>query len=242
MDVSLPKGFKSFRKAVDSWAWGSLQRDNPQYVSKFTATLSESGLERAIHDAKPFLGTRPDWYGPLTAVTDVEIALDKVFRSLAFLSTKPQPAGDELTDPGAWVVYHAEHWTLAMDASLERVENVIKTTIQGAIKYKNSDWRTLQNSLLARVKRMKDEIGKVRHPLAHGLGGGITGLEEERLWEPYLAAQFDEPVDFARAKHTSVAEQNYQQTWHNRLVGVTKTILDELSSIFEELSEQPFPP
>ena len=234
MDTTNFTGLSNFKSKLDKWARRQLEISNPKFVKTFLSQLEKQGLEKAHDATKSLLGDPPEWYAVLTAMADVEMALDKMWRARQFLGASPMPGSGELSNLGAWVDYHSDYWAFATDALLERVEILINLSIDRILRYKNPEWRTLKNELLRKIKKIKDEIGNVRHPLAHGGGGGITGLEEDRLWETYLLV--GSGTDLAAAKYKSISRLDYQQKWYERIGWATAIVTAVLDDVLGRLS------
>ena len=227
--------FAGFKKKLQEAARRALIAANPEYVKTFQQRLDDTGgdLERVIEETKPLLGKGlGSWSRLLTALLDFELVLDKVTRSLRFHGTSISGSPEEV---GAWVHYHFDHWAFQMDALLERLDKLIAVVFRQLVRPKDSDWRNKERVLRSDVKKMKGSIGKVRHPLAHGLGGGVTGIQDERLWEPFLAgAAFD--VDILRPGYERAVP--YAKRWHSILVAKTAEQLAATEAIFRQLSTQ----
>lgn len=236
MDTTNFTGLSDFKSKLEGWARRRLEINNPKFVDTFLSQLEKQGLEKAQDATKSLLGDPPEWYAVLTAMADVEMALDKMWRARQFLGASPMPGSGELSNLGAWVDYHSDYWAFATDALLERVEILINLSIDQILRYKNPQWRALKNELLNTVKKIKDEVGNVRHPLAHGRGGGITGMEVDRLWESYLLV--GSGTDFAAVKYESISRSNYQKRWYERISWVTAIVTTVLDGVLERLSQE----
>lgn len=231
----------AFRRKLLEWAKNELQKENPGYIEAFSQRLAETGdLDRAIKETKPLLGAPPDWYPLLTAMADTEMVLDKVQRAVWFLAVAPPSRAGELWHPGAWAVYHVDHWTFEIYALMEGMNKLIKRTVRHLIRPDNPQWRDVENRLVASVTKIRDSIAKVRDPLAHGYGGGVTGIEEERLWEPHLAVAPKGEVDLVQARYQSIQDGGYQQKWYERLRQGTALVIAAMESIFKDLSKEAF--
>ncbi len=232
---------KAFRKKLEAWARRQLEQTNPAYLQAFSARLVETGSpSRAIEQTRALLGSPPRWYRLLTAMADIEIALDKVRRALSYLGAAPANGMGQLSNEGAWAVYHFDQWTFQMHALLERLERLIKLTGRHIASKKNPKWPDAERTLLDRVKGMSDVVGNVRHPLAHGGGGGVKGLEDDRLWEPYLVGAMGLDIDFPQALYQAVGESGRREKWGHYLQRSTVLAIRSMEEIFERLSSQAF--
>lgn len=232
---------RGFRGKLEEWARGQLERENPRYVQVFSQRLAETGdVSGVMEEAAHLLGPPPHWYPLLTAQADTELALDKVTRAVWFLAVAPQAGPGEVSNPGAWVVYHFDQWTFAAYALLERLRKLIQLTIRKLVRARNPQWRDVQAALLDTVDKMRKELGKVRHPLTHGGGGGIKGPEDERFWEPYLVGAIGLDIDLPQALYQSVQDVGYQKRWHGFAEGITVMIIANMEAIYSRLSSEAF--
>ena len=226
--------FTNLKRKICEAARNALIAANPEYVQTFLRRLEETSgdLDRVIDETKPLLGERlKDWTDLLNAVLDVELVLDKAKRSLMFLRSDIEGTPEE---SGAWVVYHIDHWTFQMDALLERVDKLVALVLRRLVRPKDNTWQAKQKAIRDDVKKMKDEIAKRRDPLAHGLGGGVLGIQEERLWEPFLAGRaFD--VDIVASFYERASPK--KQRWHSFLEPVTILAFGAVEAISEKLCE-----
>ena len=226
--------FTNLKRRMYEAAARALDSTNPKYVQTFRRRLEETegDLDRVIDETRPLLTEGfKGWTDLLTAALDVELVLDKVKRSLVFL------ASDVATTPeedGARVAYHMDHWTFEMDALLERLDKLVATMFRRLVRPKDGDWRIKEAAVRDDIKKMKAKVAKVRDPLAHGLGGGVTGIEDERLWEPFLAARaFD--VDLVVSRYQGAAQ--YRQRWHSHLHKSTILAIAVLEATSKRLAE-----
>jgi hypothetical protein len=225
--------FTNLKRKIHQAAAETLAGVNPNYVHTFRRRLEETrgDLERVIDETRPLLGEAfRDWPDVLTAVLDVELVLDKVKRSLAFLRTD---VGDTPEEDGAKVVYHVDHWILQMDALLERFDKLVALVFRRVVRPKDREWQTKERALRHDIKKMKVEIAKRRDPLAHGLGGGVTGIQEDFLWEPGLASNSSD-VDLVASLYHQVGPR--RERWHSYLEQTTVLALAAIEAISAKLS------
>jgi hypothetical protein len=226
--------FTNLKKRSYEAAANALAAANPSYVQAFQQRMEETGgdFERITHETRPLLAAGfKSWTDLLTAILDVELVLDQVKRSLTFLASDVVGTPEE---NGAWTIYHVDHWTFEVDALLERLDKLVAAMFRRLVRPKDSDWRIKERAVRDDIKKMKVEVAKLRDPLAHGLGGGVTGIQEEDLWEPFLAARaFD--VDLVASRYQSSAE--YRQRWHSYLLQTTALVVAALESISKRLGE-----
>jgi hypothetical protein len=234
------KELRAFRKKLEVWARSELERQNPRYVQAFSQRLDETGdLDGVIKETAHLLGDPPDWYPLLTALADTELALDRVLRAVWFLDVAPPPGLGEVSNPGAWVVYHHDQWTFAMYALLERLRRLTKLTVRKLIRGKNAQWRDVQAALLAPIEKLSNGLGTERHPLTHG-GGVVEELEADRFWEPYLMRGIELAIGVPEAFYQTVRESGYQERSHGFLEGSTKAVIDVMEIVLRRLSRAAF--
>jgi hypothetical protein len=224
--------FTNLKRKLYETAANALATANPGYVQAFQQRLKETNdLERAIADTRPLLREGFErWNDLLTAVFDVELAMDKVKRSLAFLQSDVAGTPDEA---GACVIYHIDHWTFQMDGFLERLDTLIAKTIRHFVRPKDKEgWQATQAALRQDVGKLKVEMAKVRDPLAHGLGGGVTGIQEQQLWEPFLAGRLFE-FDFVESVYRGASPR--KQRWCSMLEKATILALAQVEKTSEGL-------
>ncbi len=171
-----------------------LERANPEYVETFQAALlaTAGDLDEAIAKAKPLLkGPFRKWPKILTGFFDLEVFRGKVVQCHAHLK---QVRDDTSPDAGYWFSYHLDHWTFQTDAFLKRCDRLYTQVIRGTIRDRDTDgWQSFQKEVVANLKVLKNQFGELRHPLAHGLGSGVSGITEH--WEWVLASPFDTATD-----------------------------------------------
>ena len=225
--------FTNLKRKIYEAGANALVAANPEYVQTFLRRLEETSgdLDRVIDETKPLLeGGLKDWTDLLTAVLDVELVLDKVKRSLTFLRSGVTGTSEET---GAWVIYHTDCWTFQMDALLERVDKLAAQIFRRLVRPKDSAWQAKEKAIRNDIKKMKAEIAKQRDPLAHGLGGGVLGIQEERLWEAFLAGRaFDIDLVASFYQHASPNRQR----WYSFLEATTILAFGAVEAIAGKLS------
>lgn len=233
----------AFKRKLHGWARDRLQRDNPGYVQAFSQRFAETGdLSGAIEDTRSLLGAPPAWYELLTAMAETEMVLDQLGRAIWFLATAPAAEADQLSDPGAWAVYHLDHWMFEAYALMEAMNKLIKRTVRHLVRPHNAQWRDVEKRLVAGLNKKKNDVAKVRDALAHGAGSGVTGIADERLWEPYLVLGFtrEGEVGVVEARYQSIHRQGYQQRWYEGLRGGTASVIATMEDAFTDLSREAF--
>ncbi len=225
--------FANLKRKIYEAARNALLATNPKYVDIFLRRFEETSgdLDQVIDETRPLLVVEgfKKWTDLLTAILDVELATDKVKRSLQFLA---RDVAGSPEDTGAWAVYHVDHWILQMDALLERLDKLVAKVFRQIIKSKDPDWQNKQGILRGDIKKLKGEIAKRRDPLAHG-GGEVEGIQKDQLWEPMLVQEvFD----------VAIVQEYYQrvgprrQLWHSHLKKSTIYVLATTEAIAERLS------
>jgi hypothetical protein len=226
--------FTKLKRRMYEAAASALVTTNLRYVQTFRRRLRETrgDLERVIDETRPLLTEDfKGWPDLLTAILDTELVLDEVKQSLTFLALDVATTQEE---DGARVTYHMHHWTFQMDALLERLDKLAAAVFRHLVRPRDSDWRIKERAVRDDIKKMKVRVAKLRDPLAHGLGGGVTGIQEEHLWEPFLAAEvFD--VDLVASRHQSCGQ--HRQRWHSYLEQTTTLVVAALEATSKRLGE-----
>lgn len=233
-----------FKRNLIAKAREELERINPAFVQAFQKGVADGeALERVIETTRPVLGTKAHarwdrWSKLLTAALDVEFAMDQVRRSLWLLEATPQGApNNRRYDPGAWIVYHVDHWIFEMHAFLERLEKLVKLTCRSLVRPMNLRWPEIEKELMSPIAKIKKDIGKMRHPLAHG-GGPVEAIEEEQLWEGFVLLHLEDFSSVVSGRYEKSAA--FQQRWHQFLRKRTVTVLAAADAIFTKLNEYAF--
>ena len=226
--------FAEFRQQLRALASTALEKANPTYVQRFREELERTGdFEEAASTVRHLLGKGiPDWSHLLTLCLDVELALDKTRRALSLLG-QPLPNLGTGWNTGAWTIYHLDHWTFEINAWLERLDTLVKRVCRFLLRNRNPSWLEIQERLSGDIQKMKNVVGKSRNPLAHGGGGGVTGPEEDFLWEPSLFLEADEDIVSASYR---MFEGQRQGFYHGACREVTALALAASEAIFRELT------
>ena len=226
--------FNRFKRTILEGAREALAETNPEYIRIFHEQLKDAGddLEHAIKATNALISTDfPHWPDLLTAILDFEAVLDKMTRSLDLMGFSPVQSDME---KGAWFDYHLDYWCFLMDALLERVDRLAALTFRRLVRPKDKDWQAKHTRIRDDVNQMKQAIARIRDPLAHGRGGGITGIQEERLWEPYLAmGHFD--IDLVGEFYKTTGDS--RDRWFDRVEQTTGLALGRIEAVFGKLSE-----
>jgi len=226
--------FTNLRMKIYQAAADALAVANPEYVEAFQRRLKETNgdLQRVIDETRPLIKDSPeDWIKVLTALLDVQLVIEKVRRSLVYLETDLPQQPD---DAGARVIYHFDHWIFQMHALLERVDRLIATVFRTLVRPRAiKGWEIEQKKLRKRVRGLNPGIAKIRDPLAHGLGGGVTGPQEEQLWEPFLAGRLF-ALNLGLLAYQGADSK--RTTWHSSLAIATTMAFIEVDQISQELS------
>lgn len=238
-DTHLPQ-FRAFRSKLQTWARGELERQNPRYVEVFCQRLDDTGdLDRVIDETAHLLGRPPHWYPLLTALADIELALDKMRRAIWFLAVAPPAGLGEVSNAGAWAVYHFDQWTFLTYALLERLKRLIRLTARKLIRRKNPQWLDVQAALLGPVEKLSESLGIVRHPLTHG-GGPVEQLEADRFWEPYLVRGLGLDIGGPQSMYEMIQASGSQKTWHDALEHSSVAVIALVENVLGRLSSEAF--
>jgi len=225
--------------SLENYARQELEKTNPMYVKTIRQKLNENrSISQAGKEAHELLRPNPpEAVSLLSAVLDVEITMDQLRWSLRFLDAAPPDCQDPV-GLGAWNKYHLDHWFFLINAFLEKVDKLVKKTCRSLVKAQGKDFKALEEKLSSDINKMKEVVKKERDKLAHGGGSGIEAIEEQRLWEPYLAA----PVSNSTFDYEGAINSLYKniaprrQTWHNRLKQVTILAIAASEAIFGEVN------
>ena len=242
--------FRRLRRHLRMLARKNLEENEPEYVQRFLEEFQRTNdLERAHEVARPLLpsedpppdGSWEEFRNPLfellTLAFDVELLQDKTRRALSLLKT-PNPELGQDWNAGAWTIYHFDQWTFQAYAWLERIDNLVKGICRMIIRPVSADWVVIEKRLCGDVMALKDGLRDIRDPLTHGGGGGVTGPEEDRAWEPSLLLVEDmELVSLAMY----APQGEFAQRWHERLLEVSARILTASENIYQQLNEKIIP-
>jgi hypothetical protein len=190
-------GFDRLKARIVADARADLRKYKPDYVARLQAELIlTNDLDMAIARAQPYLGSPlRKWPALLTAIFDVELVRGKVVEChdhLKNLRDSDQP------EAGYWFAYHLDLWTFQSDAFINRGSNLYTKVIRAVLRHCDPAWAEFEKEIAAAVAVDRSDFGKVRHPLAHGLGAGVDAMTQH--WEAVLAAPGDvvESPDFAK--------------------------------------------
>jgi len=233
--------FTNLKGKICQAAAEALDVINPQYVQTFQKRM-ETGddIRRVIDETRPLLGDGFErWNDLLTAVLDLTFAIDKVERSLTYVRLDMAVTPEE---NGAWFICHKDLWTFYVDALFEKLDTLVTKTIRYLVRPKEREgWQAIEDTLRKDVRMMKNEIGKLRDPLAHGLGNGrqvkaqggsITGVQEERLWESVLASGVSD-VEVVTGTYHQVLP--HRDEWYSRLEKATNLAFERVGKTSEDL-------
>ncbi len=226
--------FERFRLKLTAWARSQLEMDNRPYMETFTAMLSETGgdFNKVSEETRSLLKGPRTWRKLLTALLDVEQTIDKVRRSVWFIGRIPQPADSNISDPGAWLVYHVDAWHIHTYGLLDRMKRIITLTCRHVVRPReNAD--ELKARLLDDVEKMKAVVSRTRHSVAHG-GGSVEALEEDDLWEPYVMIGPDAWLNITSSYYEGVALR--QTKWHDGFKRSSVQVLAMSEAWFGELA------
>jgi hypothetical protein len=197
--------YAELKQAVVRLARDDIRRMKPLYVAEFQDVLRRTGsIEKASQSAAKYLGSSfPKWSPLLTAFFDLEFVRGKVIDCHALLRQQRDATG---TDAGFWFSYHLDHWVFQTDAFMDRCDTLFKRTIRQVLRPLDpTGWQDVERAISVDLQLLKDRIANVRNPLAHGEGGGVSGIADQ--WESILAAPvnvFDD--DFVKRSVGSLLE------------------------------------
>lgn len=227
--------FSIFRNELRSRARANLEIECPQYVAVFRESYqAHNDLEVASSAAEPYLGEglSEKWKDLLRLTLDYEFSLDQVKRALSLMLVHPVTLHLDW-NLGAWLFYNMNHWTFQIYSWLERLEAIVKKACRNMLRPVNSEWQAVQDGLVCKVQALKENLSKVRNPLAHtGSGGYTEAISEARLWEPGLLIGWD--GDLTSELYRSMDE--FQELWYEKLLGATKFGIALSELIFKELN------
>jgi len=223
-------GFDVLRQNIIASAVKDLEKTAPEYVSAFRKTLQSKGFEQAVAEVK---STQVDsrfnkWREICTRLLDVELAIHQLRNSLTLLK---QPNPTPLT-MGEWVIYHHDAWAIWAQSLLSRFEKLTVKIIRELIRPQNSNFKSVETEMVSQIRSLKDEVRKVRDPVAHG-GGPIEVLKDEGLLEPLLL--IGGVVDMKGIFGQMAA---FQQKWHKKLYDKSALILAEIYRLSKRLNDK----
>jgi hypothetical protein len=221
-------GFDSLRRNIISSATRDLENTAPEYVSTFRKSLPTKGYEQSLIAVKGIaIGSSFNkWRDICTGLLDVELAMHQLTTSLCLLKA---PAPAYLT-VGEWVIYHHDVWAIRTQGLLSRFEKLALKVVRKLVETSNPNFTILENYIRVEVRKLKDKVGKVRDPIAHG-GGPIEALRNEGLIEPTLLIGGQ-----VNMKDVFEPMASYQQKWHRKAYDTSILILAEIDRLSEKLN------
>ena len=161
-------------------AKSKLEAENPQYVHAFNEALP-SGLEAALNAAQPHLGSPPSWYGLLTSLLEVELALDHLTQALQLIrdhrDTNP-------SEDGRLLDYHVNYSMIQSSSLLEKVNSLVSRVYRALVRPQRPAYDVDLGEARSQLVELRAQLSSLRDPLVHGLTEGPSrSLEEDRLWE-----------------------------------------------------------
>ncbi len=197
--------------------------------------LNNAIRERSIRDVNQ---NRPNnllakWQRLRIATVETEIAMHRVKVCLNLLSTIPSKETLDVfsLSEGAWIDYHYCNWSFWMCSLMEKEIELVSQIGQKLIKLSNPQHKNIVRPLVESLVSRKDNIGKIRHPLAHkGEGGTTEAIMNTDLWKVSLI--LPSPIDFNPIFNSFVPSH---MRWYNFLY--KRSLLDfaEIERISEEL-------
>ena len=223
-------GFDSLRRNIISSATGNLERIAPEYVDAFRKSLQAKGYEQSLNEVKGIkIGSRFNkWRDIYTRLLDVEVAIHQLKTSLSLLKA---PAPSHLT-VGEWVIYHHDAWVIWVQGLLNRFEKLAIKVVRELVETSNPNFMSLEADTRVAIRNLKNQVGKVRDPIAHG-GGPIEVLQGEGLLEPILLIGGQ-----LNMKDVFEPMASYQQKWHQKSYAISIRILEEIDKLSERLNRE----
>lgn len=229
-----------FQQTLYEEAKRALQAERPEYVSKFEERLNATqNLEKAIEEAKPFLGNGlpKRWKELLEATLDLELAVDKLNKSLVLFKARPVNAASNYLE-GIWVTCHLDLWIFYSDALAERLGKVVSRSCRTLLRDRgNPDWQSIQKALMSGVNEIKREVSGIRNKLAHG-GFGVEGIEKNGLWERSIIIGHPERQYIIRSSYESSA--NFKDSWPQHLERASTAIREKTNETIGKVYERVF--
>jgi len=132
---------------------------------------------------------------------------------------------------GAWIDYQYTTWSFWISSLLDKEIALVSQVGQKLIKPNNPQYKDIVRPLVESLVSKKDQVGKIRHPLAHkGEGGTIEAVMNTDLWKNF--AIIPSPLDFNKMLASYVP---YHMRWHYRLHEVSARIIAEIERTSEEI-------
>ena len=230
MSDSQRGGFDSLRQNIISSAARNLESIAPEYVDAFRKSLQAKGYEQSLNEVKGIkIGSRFNkWRDIYTRLLDVEVAIHQLKTSLSLLKA---PAPSYLT-VGEWVIYHHDAWAIWVQGLLNRFEKLAIKVVRELVETSNPNFMSLEADISLANRNLKNQVGKVRDPIAHG-GGPIKVLQGEGLLEPILLIGGQ-----LNMKDVFEPMASYQQKWHQKSYAISIRILEEIDKLSERLNRE----
>jgi len=122
-------------------------------------------------------------------------------------------------------------YDLVVFGLLEREKSLVKQVVRNLVKPSNPQYKDIEKTLLKYIEAQRDEISKVRHPLAHtGKGGTIEAVMETDSWKNFVI--IPSPVNFNELLASYVP---YHMRWHDFLHGISVKTIAELERTSKEI-------
>ena len=235
-------GLKLFRNSLYKVAAKSLQEKHPQYIETLIRTLGDTGNPFQALDAAKTIPTDvgfAKWRPLLTTTLDTELAINQLKVTLELLRLTPSkglliPEGTE----GTLVFYYIHTWVFWTDALLERARKLIKKAVRALVRPNNTNWQSIEDEVSKPINELSKELReKMRNPLAHGGGAGVSAPAEKRLWEgltiiAVVTNQYELSINQMLG---SMAK--YHIKWYESLDKKSVLVLDKIDRAIGKLNE-----
>ena len=223
-------GFDSLRQNIISSAARNLESIAPEYVSIFKKSLPTKGYAQSVMEVKgiKISSSFNRWRDVYTRLLDVELAMHQLNNSLRLLKSPP-PSYLTL---GEWVIYHHDAWAIILQGLLNRFEKLAIKVARELVETSNPNFMGLEADIRVAIRNPKNQVAKVRDPIAHG-GGPIEVLQGEGLLEPILLIGGQ-----LNMKDVFEPMASYQQKWHQKSYAISIRILEEIDKLSERLNRE----
>jgi len=228
-------GFEGFRQCLLHRAKETVASRNPTYVQTLAQMVqNDTDLDEMLERLRPLLrGDEIREWQPLLETAEQCRDCARAVRAAVHLFNAVPP--DEYLRAsgvtlGEWTHYHFSSWIIEIHALLERVEQLVKQTCRQFLRPRDSSWQMGQDSLLAKVKVMRQAAEAVRVRHAHGFGY-FDAIEEEKLWEFHVVAFPD--VDLVASGLAQ--EVQFRPRWGAMIDEMTTGALAEIDATFDRL-------
>lgn len=184
-------GFEGFRQCLLSGAKEAVTNRNPTYVQTLAQMLQDdTDPDEMLTRLRPLLrGDELREWQPLLETAERCRDCARAARAAVRLFNA-LPSDEHLqawgVTPGEWTHYHLAKWLIEMHALLERVEQLIKQTCKRFLR-RDPSRRATQDSMLAKVEKMRRAVEPMRARHAHGFGY-FDAIEDQKLWEFHMVA------------------------------------------------------